>query len=39
MRFEKLGRRLAVGGAAIAILTAAGTSRALAARRVTLRIR
>ena len=39
MRFEKLGRRLAVGGAAVAILTAAGTGRALAARRVMLRAR
>jgi HAD superfamily hydrolase (TIGR01490 family) len=39
MRFEKLGRRLVLGGAALAILTAAGTGRALVARRVALRAR
>jgi HAD superfamily hydrolase (TIGR01490 family) len=39
MRFEKLGRRLALGGAALAILTAAGTGRAMATRRVFLRAR
>lgn len=33
MRFEKLGRRLAMGGAAVAMLTAAGAGRALATRR------
>ena len=39
MRFEKLGRRLAFGGAAVALLTAAGAGRALAGRRPALRLR
>src|SRR5436190_3733971 len=39
MRFEKLGRRLAFGGATLAILTAAGAGRALAGRRPALRAR